>query len=213
MSKYKLLFFDLDGTIVNSMFDIGDALNHTYRTFGKPEIPYEGIPAMVGGGIRKLLIDAFGEDADIEHIHTIFYDYYTAHYVDKTRPYPTVEATLEQLHFIKKAIFSNKPHRFTTGIIDTLALNKHFIFVQGSRPELYQTKPSPTGILHALAEMNIQPQETLFIGDSTHDILAGKAAGTDTCAVTYGYRSKDILLAENPDFIIDDLMELVAIAR
>ncbi len=209
MAKYKLLFFDLDGTIVNSMYDIGDAMNHTYRTFGHPEISYEEIPAMVGGGIRKLLVDAFGEEADIDYIHKIFYDYYTQHYVDKTRPYPNVETALQKLDFIPKAIFSNKPHRFTTGIIDKLALKKYFIYVQGARPELYQNKPDPSGILYGLSQLNIRPQETLFIGDSTHDIQAGKAAGTDTCAVTYGYRSKDTLLAEKPNYIIDDLSELI----
>lgn len=211
MSSIKLLLFDLDGTIVNSMYDIGDAMNHTYRKFGKKEIPYEAIPAMVGGGIRQLLIDAFGKDADIDAIHQVFYSYYSAHYVDKTRPYPGVEATLRKLGQFKKGIYSNKPHHYTVGIIETLALKKYFDLVQGARPELYDSKPSPEGIIHALNELNIAPEETLFIGDSTHDVLAGKAAGTQTCAVTYGYRSKDVLLAEKPDFIIEHLGELLGL--
>ncbi len=211
MHSIKLLLFDLDGTIVNSMYDVGDAMNHTYRTFGKKEIPYSHIPAMVGGGIRPLLVDAFGADADIDKIHKVFYDYYAAHYVDKTRPYPQVEETLHRLSHIQKGIYSNKPHRFTLGIIETLALKKHFDFVQGARPELYASKPSPEGILYALNELKIAPKDTLFIGDSTHDILAGKAADTKTCAVTYGYRSKKILLEKQPDFIIDHFSELVEI--
>ncbi len=186
-------------------------MNYTYRKFGKKEIPYSDIPAMVGGGIRALLLDAFGEEADIDELHKVFYDYYTAHYVDKTRPYPQVEETLRQMPHVLKGVYSNKPHRFTTGIIETLALKKHFDLVQGSRPELYAPKPSPEGILYALKELNIAPEETLFIGDSTHDVLAGKAAGTKTCAVTYGYRPKDVLLATKPDFIIDHFSEMLDI--
>ncbi len=213
MSNYQLLLFDLDGTIVNSMYDIGDAMNHTFRTFGKNEIPYSDIPAMVGGGIRKLLVDAFGEQADIDEIHHIFYQYYSEHYVDKTRAYLGVTSALEQLEGIKKGIYSNKPHRYTQGIIEKLALKKYFIYVQGARPELYPTKPNPAGILYALDELGIAPKHTLFIGDSTHDIQAGKAAGTGTCAVTYGYRSPQVLSAEKPDFMIDDLSELVKIVQ
>ena len=209
MGSIKLLLFDLDGTIVNSMYDIGDAMNHTYRHFGKKEIPYTDIPAMVGGGIRQLLEDAFGADADIDAMHKIFYDFYSSHYVDKTRPYPQVEETLRQLNSLQKGVYSNKPHRFTLGIIDTLALKKYFDFVQGARPELYASKPSPEGILYAIKELGATPKETLFIGDSTHDILAGKAAGTKTCAVTYGYRSREVLMEKKPDFIIDNFEEII----
>lgn len=213
MAAFELLLFDLDGTIVNSMYDIGDAMNHTYRKFGREEIPYSEIPAMVGGGIRSLLIDTFGPDADIDEMHKVFYDFYSTHYVDKTRPYPNVEETLLQLNHFKMGVYSNKPHIFTKGIINTLALNKYFCFVQGARPDLYSTKPSPEGISFALKELNIKPENTLFIGDSTHDILAGKAAGTKTCAVTYGYRSKEILLEKQPDFIIDNFIELIDILK
>ncbi len=211
LSKYKLLLFDLDGTIVNSTYDIGDAMNHTFQIFGKPSIPYEDIPAMVGGGIKSLLRNGFGENIDLAQVHQVFSDYYATNYVNKTRPYEGVIDTLDQLTAIKKGIYSNKPHELTIGIIEQLNLMQHFDWVQGAQPNIYKPKPSPKGIFHALDQLDILPSETLFIGDSTHDIVAGKNAGTDTCAVTYGYRSKEMLLAEKPDFMIDSFEELLNI--
>lgn len=208
MKSYKLIIFDLDGTLVNSMYDVGDAMNHAYRSLGKPEIPYSQIPSMVGSGIKQLLKDGFGDDVDIEQLLDVFYTYYDAHFVDKTRPYDQVIGGLEAMKDIKKAVYSNKPHRYTIGIVEQLALKKHFDWVQGAQPELYARKPSPDGVQLILDTLQIAPEETLFVGDSTHDIHAGRAAGTDTCAVTYGYRSKEVLLAEKPDFMVDNFMDI-----
>ncbi len=209
MRKYKLLLFDLDGTIVNSMYDIGDALNHTFIAFGKPVIPYEAIPAMVGGGIKSLLRNGFGEEVDLDKVHQVFSAYYAKNYVNKTKPYDGVIETLKQLSHIKKGIYSNKPHHLTKGIIEQLDMVQYFDYVQGAQPALYKPKPSPKGIFHALSQLDFRPEETLFIGDSTHDIVAGKNAGTDTCAVTYGFRSKEVLLAEKPDLMIDKFSDLL----
>ena len=208
MLKYKLLLFDLDGTLVNSMFDLGDALNHTLDFFGKSPIPYERIPAMVGGGVRALLVNGFGSDENMDQIQQVFNDYYTANYVVKTKPYPDVIAALKQLDTFQKGVYSNKPHPLTTGIITALDMDQYFQYVQGARPALYKRKPAKEGVLYAIEALGSTPEETLFIGDSTHDIHAGQAAGVDTCAVTYGYRSKEILLAEKPNFMIDSLLEL-----
>ena len=88
-------------------------------------------------------------------------------------------------------------------------MTNEFDLVQGSIPTQYALKPSPEGLQYILKKLDISPQNALMVGDSTHDIEAAHRAGMKACAVTYGYRSKEILLAKQPAAIIDNLSELL----
>ena len=211
MQKTELIIFDLDGTLVNSQYDLADAVNFALENMGRPSIEYEQVPGMVGSGVRKLLELALGHFTEKELLQArrLFDVYYEKNLTNKTDCYPGVRETLRYLRHIKKAVYSNKVHAYTMKIISDLGLMPYFDLVQGARPELYQRKPSPEGVSYILKKLKIQPARAVMVGDSDHDIHAARAAGAGTCAVTYGYRPLRTLLAANPDFTIDAMEELV----
>lgn len=211
MKEIELIIFDLDGTLVNSQYDLGDAVNFALFKLAKPQLAHEEIPSMLGGGIRKLISLALEntETEKIEEAFGFFKEYYKSNYANKTIFYPEVEATIKKLTNKKKAIYSNKAHRFTQSIISKLGLSDEFEMIQGAIPDKYALKPSPEGLNYILNELNVLPQHALMVGDSTHDIEAAHLAGMKACAVTYGYRSKEILLKKRPEAIIDSMGELL----
>jgi phosphoglycolate phosphatase len=207
---FDLIVFDLDGTLVDSRYDLADAVNYAMEQLGKPLLSYDDLPPLLGSGLAYLLEQATGTDDPqvIQRAKEYFDAYYEAHFVDKTQLYPGVMETLQALNRHKKAIYSNKLQYFTQRIADELKLTPLMDLVQGAQPELYALKPSPEGLHRILRKLNIPAERAIMIGDSTHDIEAGKAAGMKTCAMTYGYRSAAILKAEAPDYVLDQFSDL-----
>ena len=214
--KIELIIFDLDGTIVNSIFDISDGVNYVLTKMNRDNVSVSEVQGMIGSGVKKLIELALNDISD-EYILAesldLFQEYYSQNLITKTRPYDGVIKTLEQLSNFRKAIYSNKPQDLTYKVIEGLGLNSYFDMVQGADISKYKTKPSPEGIHYILRELNIKPENAIIVGDSTHDILAGKRAGVRTCAVTYGYREKKILANESPDYLIHKLPELLSILK
>jgi len=206
----KLLIFDLDGTLVDSIPDLTDAVNYALTKLNLTKINQEQVKKMVGSGLKKLLQIAIGnlKDTSLEKVHLHFMEYYIQNLVNKTTYYKDIPEMLTYFSNKKKAVYSNKLDNLTVEIVQKLQLDNHFIKIMGAKPEQYKLKPSPEGIQLILKELNIQPHEAIMIGDSTHDIEAGKAAGVYTCGVTYGYRSKDILTTAKPDLLIDNCFDL-----
>ena len=214
MNNIKLLIFDLDGTLVDSRFDLADAVNYALKKLKKPQLTYGEIPPLLGSGLGYLLQKATGEEepAVLQHARQLFDEYYSHHYADKTRRYPGVKETLAALGHLKKAVYSNKAQAFTAAIINELQLAPYFDQVLGAQPGLYALKPDPAGIRLILSELHVRPENALMVGDSTHDIEAAKAAGLHSCAVTYGYRPAELLAEMKPDFMIahfSDLLKLL----
>jgi phosphoglycolate phosphatase len=106
------------------------------------------------------------------------------------------------------AVASNKPEEFTRKILKGLGVESSFQMILGG-DSLSVMKPDPEPILHILRTLRVAPAKSLMIGDSPGDIEAGRAAGSLTCAVSYGYRTKAVLQGAKPDFMIDDIRELV----
>ncbi len=212
-SAFDLYIFDLDGTLVNSQYDLCDAVNYAMEQLGRPPIHIAQMPALLGEGITRLLQRVLGtaEEATLAEARRHFDAYYHRHYTRKTKPYSGVEEVLSRMAFAKKAVCSNKHHPFTVGILRTLKLDAHFDLILGAQPDKYRLKPAPDPILLILDRLAVPPHRALIIGDSTHDIEAGKAAGIATCAVTYGYRPAQLLRAAQPDWLIDDIRELLEV--
>jgi len=211
MSKtFQLIIFDLDGTLVNSQYDIADATNYALAQLNRPLITYAEIPAMVGSGIRKLLEIALGKFTaeELKEARQHFDHHYALNYTNKTKCYPEVEETLVHFKNIKKAVYSNKVHPYTVEIVTKLGLKPQFDLVMGARFDQYKPKPSPEGIHLILDTLKVKAKDAIMIGDSTHDIHAAQAAGLTTCAVTYGYRPIETLMEANPDFVIERMGDL-----
>ncbi|MCB0569350.1 MAG: HAD-IA family hydrolase [Phaeodactylibacter sp.] len=207
----ELLIFDLDGTLVDSRFDLCDGVNYALEKLGLPQrISYEEAPTLLGSGLNYLIQAAAGSDdpALLRQASRYFEDYYSRYYALKTRPYHGVPETLAALSRFKKAVFSNKAQAFTTGIVHELQLEPYFGMVLGAQPGLYALKPDPSGIRFLLSELAVQPENALMVGDSTHDMEAARAAGIRCCAATYGYRPAEVLAATKPDFMIHNFEEL-----
>ncbi len=108
-------------------------------------------------------------------------------------------------------VLENKPHPFTVGIMSKLDKQGHFDYVLGADTGKYAMKPSPEGLQIILQKFNIAPEKAVMIGDSTHDITAAKSIGMKACAVTYGYRAKEILLEQQPDVAVDNFIALAKV--
>ena len=204
----KLLIFDLDGTLTDTAQDITDAINYSLKPYNHKIYSVEETKAMVGSGISKLLESLVPEKDDISKkaVTDRFLEYYTNHLLDNTRIYPHVEQTLSKLSGYRKAVVSNKREFLSKAILDGLGISKFFDVIFGS-DSVPEKKPSPVPMIKLLNIFNLTCDQALIIGDSNYDIESGKAAGIKTVAVTYGFRSKDVL--KDADFIIDSFSEIL----
>lgn len=202
--KIDLVVFDLDGTLADSLPDITNAANHACRSLGLPEHPVSAIKHMIGGGERKLVERALGPDREglMEKAFRLYLDYYSHHVGDFTSLYPEVKETLSQLDGKKLAVLSNKRQSLTEAVLRAKGIASFFTAIRGGGSEL-PLKPSPEPLLALIEEVQGEPARTLMVGDKPGDILAGKAAGTLTLGVTYGYGEASAVKAAEPDFLVD----------
>ncbi len=207
--KKELLIFDLDGTLVNTLKDLAAAVNFATEKLGGNPATVGDVKRYVGDGARKLVERALKDDASrkLDAAMELFYTHYGAHLSDHSALYPGVLETLTHFSNIKKVVLTNKPQRFTTPLLEQLGLSEYFEFAIGSGVGI-PLKPAPDGILSILEKTRVSPEMAIIIGDSSTDILAGKAAGIHTCAAAYGYRPPASLSALKPDFLIDKILEL-----
>ena len=186
----RLIIFDLDGTLIDSVGDISAAVNYAIEPHGLTPVTLEETRASVGEGvpslIEKILALKKTTFLDTEALTKRVLEYYSAHLAVNTVPYPEVRETLEHLGACRKAVISNKLTVLAERILEALDLSKYFEVVAGSdsSPE---RKPSPVPVLRVLSRLGVPPQEALIVGDSVYDMAAGRAAGLRTVAVTYGY--------------------------
>jgi|Deesub1362B_J571_1020462.scaffolds.fasta_scaffold00107_69 phosphoglycolate phosphatase len=204
--RIKLLVFDLDGTLIDSLQDITDALNYSLAPFGYPPMKKEEVKRFVGRGITGL-VERILKPEDInlkDKVLKEFLQYYSEHLTDHTKTYPAVEETLNLLTEYKKAVVSNKRESLTKRILEDLNLLRHFKYIIGS-DTLPEKKPSPLPIRYLMEKEHLSQDEVVIIGDSEIDILTGKNAGILCIAVGYGYRPLDSL--QEADYILKDSLK------
>lgn len=205
----KLIIFDLDGTLVDSIVDITNALNESVRELGIPPFSIGAVREMVGSGVSSLVERALGDERRHLKETTVqrLVDYYAAHTVDDTRVYPGVRDVLEQLSRFKRCVLTNKRQSLAIKTLEGLNLTHSIDEILGSANG-YKKKPSPEPVNALLARFNVHPEEAVIVGDSEVDIRAGKSAGVHTIAVTWGYRERAFLI--DADTIIDTIEALPA---
>lgn len=205
-----LIMFDLDGTLADTGRDLADAVNHTRAHFDLPALPDALVYSNVGRGVEYLLKHSLPEESSHRFLEVmgVFLDRYENHLLDATVLYPNVLSTLDYFSNKKRVVVSNKIHRFTAVILTGLGIAERFDLILGG-DSVAEKKPDPALLNHVLNLFNVSPRNALIVGDGATDVEAGKRAGVVTCGVTYGLGNREQLLAAQPDFIVDNLGELL----
>lgn len=213
----KLIIFDLDGTLINSLADLAASANHALRACGFPVHPPGSYRYFAGNGVTRLLERALPEGArDEETFRRIFEEftrYYTLHRADLTAPYPGIADLLEALRArgTRLAVASNKYHSATVAMTRLYFGDGAFDLVRG-HVEDTPLKPHPAIVLEILAETGVAPGETLYVGDSNVDVQTAKNAGVRSIGVTWGFRERQELQDAGADFIVDSPAGILPIA-
>lgn len=209
----KLVVFDLDGTLVDSSQTIYDA---TIQTFIKLGIDYkltrEDLDKRIGAHFQDIFEEFNIYVEDFEYFIEVYKVYYFE-YMNSSHLYPGVGETIKALHErgIKIALLTTKGQDQAERIIEHFEFTKYFSLIMGRHPDL-KVKPDPEPLLYIASQLNVPNEQVLMTGDTEFDIRCGKNAGIRTCACEYGYRTREFLESENPDHIIEkivDIMELV----
>lgn len=209
--KIKTVIFDLDGTLLDTLEDLTDSVNHALLTFHMPARDIEEIRRFVGNGIRRLMMRAVpdGEsNPDFESVFAEFRRYYDIHCNDKTKPY---EGVLELTDALKRkniqtAIVSNK----VDSAVQTL--NKRYfpqIEVAVGDREGLQRKPAPDSVFMAMEAYHAKRAETIYVGDSEVDVETAKNAGIKCVSVLWGFRDREQLLESGAKILIKKPLELL----
>ena len=211
----RLVVFDLDGTLIDSARDLISAVNATRGAFEMPLLSDHTVMSYIGHGARDLVRHALEDggagtplgDAEIDRGVLAFREYYSAHLLDHTKPYPGVVEALDGLRDRPLAVLTNKPLRFTMPILEGLQLAGRFRRIYGE--DSFPTKkPDPAGMYALLREFGAAPHETVMVGDAETDVLTARNAGTWMCGVSYGLSSHR-LVEYPPDLLVDSLTELL----
>ncbi|TDX32350.1 phosphoglycolate phosphatase [Modicisalibacter xianhensis] len=217
LEDLRLVTFDLDGTLIDSVPDLAVAVDAVLTERGYSAAGEERVADWVGNGSRTLvkraLCYASGQEPDgqtLDQAHDAFLQHYGRAPSEHTRVFPGVKEALAALHArgMTLAVITNKPHAFIAPILDALALSEYFAYVVGG-DSLPQKKPDPAPLLHVAERFSVPPHACLMVGDSRHDIEAGRRAGFRTLAVPYGYNHGEPVADSRPDFLVESLMELV----
>ena len=219
--NYNCLLFDLDGTLVDSRWDLVNSVNLMLVDFGLEPIAGEGVLGFVGEGIELLiersLAFALGNQPGSDHVREalhVYRSHYAVHLLDTTRTNPEVEATLNYFADLPKAVVTNKPVGLTRKLLEGLSLHGHFAAIIGG-DSLSQRKPSAEPLLEAARLCGRPAARCLMVGDSRIDIEAGRAAGIDTCGYIPGFRGRGELEAAGANLLINcfsELRDLVGVA-
>lgn len=207
----KLLIFDLDGTLLDTLSDLADSVNFALSSNGFPTQSEEAIRSFIGNGVRKLCARAIPNGEKNEKFNAVFASFrarYARHCFDKTKPYPNIVPLLEKL----------KAEGFSTAVVSNKAdeavqlLNEKFfpslrLPACGEKAGI-RKKPAPDSTLFVMKKLGFVPQDCVYIGDSEVDIETAENAGIPCISVTWGFRSKEELLQNGAKLLANSAEEL-----
>jgi phosphoglycolate phosphatase len=207
----RLVVFDLDGTLIDSLRDLAEALNAALAELAPQTAPLSlsQVRRFIGDGARVLVtrsLAAAGLSISADELLPVFIAAYRRHLLEHTTLYAGVREALDALRGRELAVLSNKPGDMSRAILSGLGIAERFFRIVGGN-DVPQRKPDPAGLRELMDACGATPERTIIVGDSAVDVLTGKAAGTHTVGVRYGF-APESLLAEPPEALIDDLREL-----
>lgn len=209
--KYKAVLYDMDGTVLDTLADLTDAVNVSLRRFGLPEQPAVHVRDVLGNGARRLIMGCLPEGTDertADAVLEFYKPYYDAHCREKTAPYPGITELMQRLRDagVKQAVVSNKPD----GAVKELAELFFGGLIESAvgESETVRLKPCPDAVLAAAKLMGVSKDECVYVGDSEVDIETARRAGMDCISVAWGFRDEDMLRAEGAACIVRSAEEL-----
>lgn len=212
----KLVIFDLDGTLLDTIADLAQSTNYALEQNGFPVHPTEAYRFFVGNGINKLFERALPEgektEENVRRIREVFLPYYDRHNTDCSRPYPGIPEVLEELQRkgISVAVASNKYQAATRKLIAWYFPEISFAEVLGQR-EGVPAKPDPAIVQDILRSTGTAPEDTLYVGDSGVDMQTAFNSGVTACGVTWGFRPRTELEKFEPAYIVEDAESLLQV--
>lgn len=211
MIKHKAVIFDMDGTILNTIEDLADALNFALKTNKFPKRSLLEVKSFVGNGIRTLIKRSVPDeinDDEVKQLNADFTEYYSVHCADKTKPYEGILELISKLkkEGLKTAVISNKAD-YAVQILLEQYFNGLFDVSVGERSGV-RKKPAPDTVNEVLKTLNCSPDEAIYVGDSEVDIETAKNAGIECIIVGWGFRDKDFLIAHGAKTVVSDPAEL-----
>lgn len=207
---YKTYLFDMDGTLLDTLDDLADAVNHTLTGYGYPPSTREQVRMALGNGAARLVAERLPQGEATPGFPDILRDYrvwYQAHSCVKTRPYPGVPELLASLleRGCKVAIVSNKPHGAACALAERFFPG---IPTFGESPERPR-KPAPDMVLHALTALGAAREGAVYVGDSEVDVETARNAGLPVIGAAWGFRGRAALLAAGAQTVADTAAALL----
>ncbi|HEX2944400.1 MAG TPA: HAD family hydrolase [Clostridia bacterium] len=211
---YKAVIFDLDGTLLDTIDDLGDSMNSVLAQHGYPVHDLKAYKYFVGNGMRNLVLRALPEEkrdaSSVEQGLGEMRGEYAKRWANKTRPYPGIPQLLDALteKGIKLAVLSNKLDKFSKDIVKELLPAWNFYPVYGER-EGVPIKPDPAGALEIAGILEVAPADILYLGDTGVDMKTAVSAGMYAVGVLWGFRNADELTGNGANLIISDPLEVL----
>lgn len=214
----KFVIFDLDGTLLNTIDDLGMATNHALESEGFTTHPLEAYPMMVGNGVSRLIERALPDECrtrdTVDRLLVSFREYYDVHLADNTKPYPGIPELLRELQErgVALAVASNKYQEAVTRLMDIFFPDILWAAAEGNRPDVPR-KPDPSIVFDILSTHPTPKAETLYVGDSGVDMETARRACIESVGVTWGFRPVSELRDYHADHIIYNPADILPIVE
>lgn len=210
----KAVIFDLDGTLLHTLADLGDTVNGILEERGYPTHNLEKYKYFIGDGVKKLIERVLPQNRlnsqEVSECLLLFNQRYDQRTDLKTSPFPGVPKLLDELtaRNISLNVLSNKPHELTLKSVRKYLGRWSFQIIFGQRDEVPR-KPDPAGVFEILREISVDPDECLYLGDTSTDMITANAADVKSIGVTWGYRERAELEKNGALHIIEYPHELL----
>ena len=218
LNKIKLIIFDLDGTLADTLWEIRDGINATLTAFGMSTVNYTTVKGGINNGPRKLCQAMLPEpqrndEAFVDEFLARYNEEYGKVYMNTKKTYDGIRETVAELHRrgYRLAVLSNKQDSYVKALVANLFPDGEIEFALGSTGDLKKPDPALTLSLIKSVDPALTPRQCALVGDSDVDVLTARNAGAVSVGASWGYRGREFLERSHADIVIDHPEELTAV--